>query len=451
MKTVEQASRQAFAATSNACTVCAPLGACVAFKGIADAMPLLHGSQGCSTYIRRYLIGHFREPVDIASSSFSEETTVFGGGENLRRSIINIVKQYSPSLIGIATTCLAETIGEDVALHLRGMEIAGTPLPPIVHVKTPSYNGSPAEGFRRAVYAVVGKFAKPGAAEERIALLPAMVSPADLRQLRDIVERFGCACTMLPDYSDTLDGGIWESYRPLPEGGTTIDEITTLGACAASIELGASAEIVSAGELLKHNCGVPPLRMGLPIGIDACDQFFSMLSGITEQNVPQRHAAERRRLVDAYVDGHKFVAGKRVIVFGDEDFAPAIAMFVAETGLRVAAVASAASEKTLRAAFNGTPGMLETPLMLGDADFDDIAAAAADLKPDLLVGGGKGYTIARKLGIPLVRAGFPVHDRFGAQRLLHVGYEGTLALYDRIVNALIEHNQAGSDIGYQCW
>ena len=71
------------AATRNACKLCAPLGACVVFSGLEGCVPFLHGSQGCATYIRRYLISHFREPVDIGSSSFSEEETVFGGAKNL--------------------------------------------------------------------------------------------------------------------------------------------------------------------------------------------------------------------------------------------------------------------------------------------------------------------------------------------------------------------------------
>ena len=40
--------------------------------------------------------------------------------------------------------------------------------------------------------------------------------------------------------------------------------------------------------------------------------------------------------------------------------------------------------------------------------------------------------------MPLVRVGFPIHDRIGGQRILHVGYRGTQQLFDRIVNALIE-------------
>ena len=55
--------------TRNACVVCSPLGATLAFAGIERGMTLLHGSQGCATYIRRYAISHFREPLDVASSS----------------------------------------------------------------------------------------------------------------------------------------------------------------------------------------------------------------------------------------------------------------------------------------------------------------------------------------------------------------------------------------------
>ena len=99
------------AAARNACKLCAPLGACVVFNGLEGCVPILHGSQGCATYIRRYLISHFREPVDIGSSSFSEEETVFGGAKNLKAGLANITSQYRPASIGVATTCLAETIG----------------------------------------------------------------------------------------------------------------------------------------------------------------------------------------------------------------------------------------------------------------------------------------------------------------------------------------------------
>src|SRR3989339_1941968 len=81
---------KSYTATRNACKMCTPLGAALVFHGIEGAIPLLHGSQGCSTYMRRYLISHFKEPVDIASSNFSEETAIFGGGANLKLAIENL-------------------------------------------------------------------------------------------------------------------------------------------------------------------------------------------------------------------------------------------------------------------------------------------------------------------------------------------------------------------------
>ena len=111
-----------FVATRNACKLCAPLGASIAIRGIEGALPFLHGSQGCATYMRRYIISHFREPMDIAASNFSETSTIFGGKECLYQGIKNVTSQYHPELIGIATTCLSETIGEDVASLLSRYE-----------------------------------------------------------------------------------------------------------------------------------------------------------------------------------------------------------------------------------------------------------------------------------------------------------------------------------------
>ncbi len=444
------ATRPSAAATQNACKLCAPLGAALVFNGIAGAIPLLHGSQGCSTYIRRYVIGHFREPIDIASSSFSEETTIFGGGDNLRLAISNMVQQYHPSLIGIATTCLAETIGEDIAMHLRGIDPA-TELPPIVHVSTPSYHGTHIDGFHRTVYGLIDRFAQYATPRKSVALFPGMLSPADFRHLRSVVESFGLECIMTPDYSLTLDGGSWEDYQSIPQGGTTIAELTATGSCAAAIEFrSVEKPDLSAAALLQQRCHMSSYTLPLPLGIDACDRFFSTLSRIAGTPVPQQHTLTRARLVDSYVDGHKFVAGKRIAVYGDEDLAPALALFAAEIGCRVTVIVSGASEKQLRGTCASLPNLSET-MILPDADFEDLNAAAAQTGTELLIGSSKGYHLARKLGIPLVRAGFPVHDRLGGQRLLHTGYEGTLQLFDRIVNTIIDHKQAASDVGYMTW
>lgn len=229
-----------FAATRNSCHVCTPLGACLVFRGIEGAIPLLHGSQGCSTYIRRYLIGHFREPVDIASSNFSEGAAVYGGGSIFRQGLENVIRQYAPALVGIATTCLSETIGDDIRLYLHEFrrDHRDRPLPELVHVSTPSYSGTHTEGFHAAVQAVVAALAAGGTPERRVNVLPGMVSPADLRYLKEVLADFGLPGILLPDYSDTLDGPSWDEYQRLPAGGTAVESLRAMGA-AATFEFGA--------------------------------------------------------------------------------------------------------------------------------------------------------------------------------------------------------------------
>jgi nitrogenase molybdenum-iron protein NifN len=92
--------------------------------------------------------------------------------------------------------------------------------------------------------------------------------------------------------------------------------------------------------------------------------------------------------------------------------------------------------------------LAEPPVVREGADFYEIAQEAEALAPDLLIGHSKGYHLARRLGIPLVRVGFPIHDRFGGQRILHLGYRGAQSLLDRLVNAIIERKQEKSPVGY---
>jgi nitrogenase molybdenum-iron protein NifN len=443
-----------YVSTTNACRVCAPLGACVAFKGVRGAVPLLHGSQGCATYMRRYLISHFREPMDVASSSLGEKEAVFGGGPSLKAGLSNVARKYAPELVGVATTCLTEVIGDDVGAIL-GEFSRETPdfAARVVRVSTPSFQGNHVQGFHAAVRSLTDQLVREGGEvlANRVNLFPGFVSPADLRHLREIVNGFGFDPVILPDYSETLDGPAKAEYEPLPSGGTPVERIEEMGRSAASLELGrALAGTGTAAELLASRFKVPAVSLGLPVGLRESDRFFEALSTLSGRSVPEEHKLERGRLVDAYVDGHKYLAGRRVAVFGDEDLVIGLASFLAETGVQPVLCATGAKGERFAAEIGAaTEGLVFEPARAeSGVDFDDIARMAEEAKPELLIGTSKGFGIARKLGIPLLRVGFPIHDRFGGQRILHVGYRGALALYDRVVNAILEIEQERSSVGY---
>ncbi len=446
-------SETPYTSTTNACKLCKPLGACLAFRGIEGAVPFLHGSQGCATYMRRYVISHFREPMDIASSSLGEKHAIYGGGPNLKQGLKNVMTKYGAGLIGVASTCLTETIGDDMPGLVQEFrrELHEGESPEIVTVSTPSYSGTHMEGFHAAVRAVVEQLAQGGEPTGAINLLPGFVSPADIRYLKEVLADFGMDGIILPDFSETLDGPARLDYEKIPAGGTPLQAIKAMGTSRATVEFGRTRfPQETAGRLLEERFGVPWRPLGLPMGLRETDEFFQVLADLAGRPTPDRHVQERGRLVDAYVDGHKYIFGKRAVVYGEEDLVVGIAAFLAEIGVRPVLCASGGRSGRLAAAVAEVTGDLlpEPPVVKEGLDFYEIAEAAGNLEPDLLIGHSKGYHLAKRWQAPLVRVGFPIHDRFGGPRILHLGYRGAQNLLDQIVNAMIERKQETSPVGY---
>ncbi len=443
-----------YVSTTNACKLCRPIGACLAFKGIEGAVPFLHGSQGCATYMRRYIISHFNEPIDIASSSLGEKHAVYGGQANLKLGLINVMKKYRPRMIGIATTCLTETIGDDVPqiikAFFRETRIDGN-MPILVPVSTPSYAGTHMEGFHGAVKAVVENLATGSSCHDGINIFPGFVSPADIRYLKEITGDFGLDATILPDISETLDGPAMNEYPLIPRGGTPISSIRRMGGARATLELGRTISSTStAGDWLERNFKTKRYCLGLPIGIRETDRFFAILEDLSGNKTPGKYIGERERLIDSLVDGHKYVFGKRAVIYGEEDLVIALTAFMAEIGVKPVLCASGGKSgllaKKIRAVTQDLlPG---EPQVMEGADFFDISQEIENLAPDLIMGHSKGYGIARRLGIPLIRVGFPIHDRIGGQRILLIGYRGAQGLFDLVANAMIQAKQDGSSVGY---
>ena len=403
--------------------------------------------------MRRYIISHFNEPIDIASSALGEKNAIYGGGANLKLGLNNVIAKYNPALVGIATTCLTETIGDDVGMILHEYhreQEDNTKSPLMVQVSTPSYSGTHMEGFHAAVYSVVEQLARGGPADQRLNLLPGFVSPADLRYLKQLLADFGMSATVLPDLSETLDGPALREYPLIPKGGTPLNAIRGMGRAQATVEFGHTLPEKTAATFLDETFRVPAHCLGLPIGIRATDSLFKLLAEISGRPVPVEHDAARGRLVDAMVDGHKYVFGKRAVVYGEEDLVVGLTSFLAEIGVVPVLCASGGKSGRLRRAVEKVLAGMKVPLpeIREDLDFFEIEERARELEPDLLLGHSKGYGLAKRLDIPLIRVGFPIHDRVGGQRILHLGYQGAQNLFDRIANTMIQVKQDSSSVGY---
>ncbi len=429
----------------NQCQMCMPLGGVIAFKGIENAMVISHGSQGCSTYMRLANVEHFNEPVDIASSSLNEKQTIYGGEANLKKAIDNVLRVYNPKVIGVLTTCLSETMGEDldriVATYIQERQIEDVD---IVPVPTPSYSGSHTEGFWAATRGIIAHFAKPTEKHTRINLIIPHISPADIRGIKRILGLMDVEYTLVPDYSLTLDRPYGGRYQKIPPGGTKTEEITRMPGAPLTIQFGLTCpDALSPGRFLEEQFGVPLINLPLPMGIEATDQFVETLQGLTSGTVPDQLTLERGWLLDAMADSHKYNAVGRPVIYGEPEIVYALVRTVTANGAPPVVIASGTKNSKLAGLL--VPVLAEVddkPILLEETDFAAIEEAAAGAGVNVAVGHSGGKFLTESRGIPVVRVGFPIHDRTGGQRILSVGYAGTLAFLDRFTNTLLEAKYA---------
>jgi nitrogenase molybdenum-iron protein NifN len=383
--------------------------------------------------------------MDIASSSFSEETAIFGGESNLLEAIRNVIQKYNPEVIGIATSCLTETIGDDVDMIITRIkkEVPVTLIP----VSTPSFKGSHVVGFHDTVSAVIRTCCVDKSNGSRVFIEPSILSPADLRHISMMCNLFGIDPILVPDYSETLDSGVWSEYTPIPQGGTPVDVIKDAASEESTyIELGNTREN-SAGSYLHDKFGTRYCKVDTPIGIEATDLFLYAISLLSGKEISSVLQKARNRCVDSYIDAHKYLSGIRAVVFGDEDMVPSIATFCSEVGI-IPVLCASEGKISSEIEMKLPSEKREHCTVIEDADFDSIEGKIEELKPDIMIGTGKGNHISIKYNIPLVRVGFPIHDRIGASRILHCGYDGAMFLLDAIVNVLLAGKQENIPDGY---
>ncbi len=458
----------------NPCKMCMPMGASQALKGFANTMNIIHGSQGCSTYIRRHMAAHYNEPVDIASSSLSEEGTVYGGSKNLKLGIKNMVGMYHPEIVGVLTTCLAETIGDDINRIVKEVRESGDyDDVDIIPIPTPGYGGSQSEGYFAAIKGILKYYGEkylageyeylsedlkerdyeelgldreiPYKAKGYINVIVSNATCEDIRELKRISGILGVDFLILPDISDVFDAPYEPNYNKLNGDGLSREQIPMAFEALATIELGhLVADMYSPAKYLYETFDIPMYRLPLPIGIHHMDAFVETVASVMEMEVPGELVKERGRLLDGMIDSHKHSALGKVAIFGDMDLVYGISGLLAENGMDVMVCATGSKTKRFK---EGIESIMDKyscdPVVMQDSDFETIREVIHERGVNIMVGTSDGKFIWEKDGIDLVRVGFPVHDHIGAQRKLRFGYKGSIRLLDEVVNKLLDQKHRG--------
>ncbi|MBY3172656.1 nitrogenase iron-molybdenum cofactor biosynthesis protein NifN [Rhizobium laguerreae] len=397
-----------------------PLGAAFAFLGIDGAIPLLHGSQGCTSFALALLVRHFNEAIPLQTTAMNEAAIIVGGADRLEEAILSLKARTRPRLIGICTTASVEARDEDVAGDVenikrrRAIELVGTE---VVVANTPDFDGAIEEGWSKAVTAVIEAIARPNnhyRNPRKIAILPGWnLTAADIEHLRETAVSFGLDTVILPDISGALDGSIPEEWMPITYGGTKSKEIRDLGATMQCIAIG--EHMRRPAEALQRLTGVPYVLFRSLTGLENVDRFIRVLAAMSRKQTPLNVRRNRMQLQDAMLDGYFHMAGKKIAIASEPDQLFQLSDFFTAMGAEIAAAVTT----------TGTSKALEMvpakTVKVGDlSDLESLAATA-----DLIVTHSHGREAARRLGVPLMRVGFPMFDRFGSQHKLTILYRGT--------------------------
>jgi nitrogenase molybdenum-iron protein beta chain len=434
--------------TINPAKTCQPIGAMYAALGIHGCLPHSHGSQGCCSYHRSTLTRHYKEPVMAATSSFTEGASVFGGQANLLSAIDTIFSVYDPEVIAVHSTCLSETIGDDLQQITKKASDDGK-IPEgkyVIYASTPSFVGSHVTGYANMVVGMTEQFAvSTGEKNDKVNIIAGWMEPSDMREIKSLASRLGVKIVLFPDTSDVLDAPQTGKHEFYPKGGITIDELKTVGDSKSSIAVGCiTAE--PAAVALDKKCKVPFETVDMPIGLSATDRFIMALSKAGGVKVPAELTAERGRLVDVMADMEQYFYGKKVALFGDPDQLMPLTEFLLDLGMVPKHIVSGTPglrfEKRMKEILERAPGanFKNGP----QADMFLMHQWIKNEPVDLLIGNTYGKYIARDEDIPFVRFGFPILDRIGHSYFPNIGYAGSLRLVEKILGVLMDQQDRTS-------
>jgi len=403
-----------------------PMGSTLAFLGVKDCMPLMHGAQGCASYTKVFFTRHFNEPIAVRNTSVSDITAVLDGGDySILMAIENIQskeKNLKPSMIGLHTTGLTETKGDDVRGVGMHIEI------PYVFVNTPDYEGGMESGWALTVQAMIEQITvesteiKPN----KLVLLPHLsMQPIEIEKIKCFCEDFGFETYALPDLSTSLDGYWEEGQGKLANGGITVNQIRDLSTSSVVVSIGTSMK-KSAQALLKKNPSIEHLHFDHLMGLDGCDNFVAALMKIRHTEPKPLIKRWRSRLQDAMLDSHFLIGSSHFVITGEPDMLVGMCALIRSVGGTVTAAVSTTFSDALH--------LIEADnVFVGDLE----DARRFFGEADMVISNFHAERILHSVEhTALVIRGFPNYEELGNQLKNDQLYEGSTYFLFEIANAL---------------
>lgn len=408
----------------------APMGATLAFLGVHQCMPLMHGGQGCASFTKVFYTRHFAEPIALQTTAVTDVTAILDGGDiSISESVKNISSKVTPELIGLYTTGLTETKGDDISGIAKRLEV------PLVYVNTPDYEGGLEQGWAASCSAMIRQLTRPTTHvdDNLLVLLPHVsLTPLEVEKIADLISAFGFNVVALPDLSSSLDGHLGEKQAALSSGGIRVEQIRDLAQAGLVISVGASM-IPCAEELQKKNPQIRHHHFPHLAGLVATDELIKVLLDETGFHAPPLQVGRwRNRLRDALLDCHFALGKTRFILTGEPDQVAALCAIISEAGGKAVAVIAATDSLAL-------DDLNADRVMVGDlGDAEDLIADY-----DLIIGGTHVEALADRLSKGALLRGFPNWEQLGNQLVHDCLYEGGAYFLFEVANVITRNQHHG--------
>jgi len=157
--------------SQRACVYC---GARVVLNPVTDAIHLVHGPIGCSSYTWD-IRGSLSSGSELYRNSFStdlqENDVIFGGEKKLARAIDELVEKYPSELVFVYSTCVVGVIGDDLEAVCRAA--AKKHGIRVIPVQSSGFIGNKSAGYQAACDALLRLIEPPEGARPVRRLNPA--------------------------------------------------------------------------------------------------------------------------------------------------------------------------------------------------------------------------------------------------------------------------------------
>lgn len=406
------------------------LGATLAVLGFDGFLPLHHGSQGCTAFLKNILTQHFKEVVPMQTTAVYNISAIMGSYSEVVDAIKNVVDSTHPKGVALLTTSMTQIRGDDLKLAINEFR---TKYPEynevdIFLIPTEDFDDDAEKGFAKALCSIVETIEFEECSDDYILVVGNFsLTPGDIDEIKYLVESFGIKILFMPDLSETL-GAVHNSYYKLPTGGTIYRKKMKKPLVALGVG-GSTFEVLK----IFEEKGITTSLIPSLLGLRWTDEFLDILYTISGKKPCKRILNYRNRLIDTMLDAHFYFGNIKVGIASEPDSLYSLYYFL-KNELGIDVVSSVTTYR--RSDLNDTiPDYL-----VGDLyDFEKNSIDA-----NILITNTHGEIISEKYKKYLYQIGFPVKNQIGYPLKKFVGYEGSLNFLIDIANLAFKHAEEKS-------